>query len=336
MEKKKTWLWVLIGLIVVALVGVGVFFFLNKDSKKDSKKEDTKKEEKVDKEQAKPLLFKVTKDGSDTVMYLFGSIHMADDRAYPMRDEIMKAYEDSEYLAVEFDTVAYAKNTQQQMEDLKLLVYTDGTKISDHFEKESYDALVEYLTNNNSYSGVYDVYKPALFYTLVTQVSANKSGLDPEKGIDAYFLNKAHKEDKKVLEVETSSFQYNLLASFSDRFYEAIIMASIVEEEEATNSLKSLYESWLKGDAEGIVKEDSDELDDVDFTGYEDVKDEIERFNNELITKRNETMLKTVEGYFEDGKNTFVVVGAAHIAGDEGLAKGMEKAGYKVELVEYK
>ena len=113
-------------------------------------------------------------------------------------------------------------------------------------------------------------------------------------------------------------------------------MASIVEEEEATNSLKSLYESWLKGDAEGIVKEDSDELDDVDFTGYEDVKDEIERFNNELITKRNETMLKTVEGYFEDGKNTFVVVGAAHIAGDEGLAKGMEKAGYKVELVEYK
>ena len=337
MEKKKTWLWVLIGLIVVALVGVGVFFFLNKDSKKDSKKEDTKKEEKVeDKEKATPLLYKVTKDGSDTEIYLFGSIHLADDRAYPMRDEILNAYNKSDNLAVEFDIVEYAKNTQQQMEDAKLLIYTDGTQISDHLSKESYDTIMQYIKNNNAYNSVYEMYKPVLFFTLMEQIQAVKSGLQQDKGIDLYFLNKAHEENKNIIDIESSSFQYGFLSGFSDRFYEYLILAGIVGEEESVNGLKNLYESWLKGDSAGIESSNSDEIDDSAKFLDKDLLEEAKRFNEGFIYERNENMAKAVDGFYKEGKNTFVVVGVAHIVGDRGVAKLLEKEGYKVELVEYK
>ena len=37
MEKKKTWLWVLIGLILIAVIGVGLFFGIKKlNDKKDT------------------------------------------------------------------------------------------------------------------------------------------------------------------------------------------------------------------------------------------------------------------------------------------------------------
>ena len=338
MKDKKKLLWILVGLLVVILAGVGLFFVFNKDTKKDD--EDSKTESKeVKKEEAEatatPLLYKVTKAGSDNVIYLFGSIHMADDRAYPMNDAIMEAYNSSDYLAVEFDTIAYTSDYQRQTEDLKLLMYQDGTKISDHISKEVYDAMVQYLKNNNMYTSIYDVYKPALFYSLVTQISGNKSGLDSNKGIDAYFLKNAHKNNKNILEVESSSFQYNLLASFSDRFYEVIIMSSIVGEKLETEALKNMYEGWLKGDAKVLEQSDTDELENIDLEGYEDIKSEVKRFNEEMITKRNASMLKTVEGYFNDGKKTFVVVGAAHVVGDNGIAKGMEKDGYKVEVIKY-
>jgi len=341
MKKKKTLLWVLIGLILIAAIGVGLFFGIKKlNDKKDTTDEKIveKKKDKEEEEEATPLLYKVTKDGSNNVIYLFGSIHVADNRAYPMREEIEKAYEDSDYLAVEFDLVAYAKDINKQTEDLKMLVYDNGDTIANHLSKETYDLVVDYLTKNKLYNKVYDMYKPALFYSLVTQVSTTKSGLDANKGIDMYFLNKAHNDGKSILEIESSSYQYALLASFSDKLYDILLTSLISAEKISTASLKNLYEAWLEGNEEKIAENvNSDEVDTslLENLGYSDVASELNTFSKKLINERNAEMFKKVEEYFKDNKKTLVVVGAGHIVGDTGLAKNFKEKGYKVELIEY-
>ncbi len=343
MKNKKGLLWMFIILVVILFLIVGVFLVV-KNKHKDVEKEDVKTEEKEKKEEKKldgkatPLLYKVTKEGSDNVIYLFGSIHVADDRAYPMRDEVMKAYEDSEYLAVEFDVISYMKDLGRQTEDMKALIYTNGDTVKDHMSEEIYNKMVEYLTDNKMYNKLYDMYKPALFYSLVTQVASEKSGLDSDKGIDMYFLNLAHKENKNILEVETSSYQYNLLASFSDRFYEAVIASMIFAEKTSIQEVKDLYEAWLIGDDKKIEtnSESSEELDAEEFGDYSDVLSEIQTFNKKLVDDRNEAMLEKVDGYFKEDKKVFLVVGIAHIIGDKGIAKGLEDKGYDVQIVEYK
>jgi len=59
-------------------------------------------------------------------------------------------------------------------------------------------------------------------------------------------------------------------------------------------------------------------------------------FNNELINNRNDGMNNVIDNYFKEGKNVFVVVGAAHVVGDNGLVNSLVKSGYNVSLIDYK
>ena len=331
---------ILIGFVLLTTIGLGVFFFLNKD--KESFEEETTpiKEEQKEPEkktiEVKPLLYKVTKDGSDNVVYLFGSIHVADDRAYPMKAEIMQAYNESDYLAVEFDMISYQSDLIAQQKDMKLLMCDQGMTLKDYLSKGTYEKTIKYLKDNNSYNSTYEMFKPVLIYSLVSNVANTKSGLDAEKGIDMYFLKLAHDNKKEILEVETSSYQYQVLTGFSNEFYDFLIRNSITFESLMVSNVKSLYEAWLAGDASKLGS--TFESDNVG-EGEEETKsllDEYAVFNDRLINQRNKNMFITVENYFKENKKTFVVVGAGHIVGSTGLATSFTKAGYKVEIVNYK
>lgn len=281
-----------------------------------------------------PLLYEVTKNGYDNKVYLFGSIHMADDRAYPMNDKIMEAYNSSDSLGVEFDIVAYSKDFKKQMESMQLMLCEENKTLADYLDEETYEMLIKYLKDNKAYNKVYEVYRPALLYSLVSNIAGEKSNLNADKGIDNYFLNKAKKDKKEILELESPEFQYNMLLSFPDELYDLMIRDSIAEEDLMIEELKELYEAWLKGDATGIA--DTEEMDAEDLADIdENILEMIEDYNYKMLTDRNNSMTKKVDGYFNDKKNVFVVVGAAHIVGEDGLADQLQKLGYSVKVVEY-
>ena len=326
--KNKKILIFLLGIIVLLGVGLGIFFaFKNKDSKSDEK-EETKEVEKKEESKGKPLLYKVTRDGKDNVMYLFGSIHVADERAYPIRDSVMDAYNKSDALIVEFDLVAYSKNLKLQMDDMQLMLCENGKRLKDYLKPEIYDKTIQYLKDNKVYSNAYEMYKPAFIYSLLSSVAVEKSGLDSNKGIDMYFLKEAHKDNKEIIELENSTFQTNTLLSFSNDLYNYMIDEIVSNDSIEVEGLKKLYEGWLSGNVEEILEsEESEEIPD-------DLSDDMEQYNEALMFTRNEDMMNKVKQNFEDGKNIFVVVGAAHVVGEDGLAKVLENAGYKVEKID--
>lgn len=348
MTNKKKILLGLVGLIGIILIGVCSFLLIKGDSKEEDKpkkenveQKETKKEEeeKNNNDLATPLLYKVTKEGSDNTIYLFGSIHAADDRAYPMRKEIMDAFNSSEYLAVEVDTISFQSDMNAMVEAMKPFVIdpTSGKKLKDFMSEEGYNKTIQYMKDNKIYNAVYESYKPSFIYTLLSNVYVEKSGLDATKGIDMYFLNQAHKEKKQVLEYESADFQFKLLSSFSDGLAEAMILASISEEKAQTEGLKVMYDAWLKGDAKALLSSASaDEEIPEDDELMKKYGKELDDYNNNLIGNRNEDMVTKTEEFFKDGKNVFVVVGELHVIGEEGLANQLEKAGYTVEQVEYK
>ncbi len=332
MKNKKIWLALLVSFVVLIAVGVSTYYFLNQNKEAEAVEE--QKEEKKTFE-VKPLLYKVTKNDSENVMYLFGSIHVADDQAYPMKKEVMEAYDASDFLAVEFDVVAYQANLQAQAEDLKYLMCDPGKTLKDYLSEKTYDKVIKYLKDNNMYNSLYENYKPVLIYSLVTNVANTKSGLDSNKGIDLHFLNKAHNEKKEILEVESSSFQYQLLSGFSNEFYDYLISNTITFEPVMVANVKALYEAWLMGDADKLGSTyDSDPIEE----GQEpkSLLDEYALYNDRLINKRNKSMFATVENYFKDNKKVFVVVGAGHIIGKSGIAESFKNAGYNVEQIKYK
>ena len=56
-----------------------------------------------------PLMWRVTSPAGQSI-YLFGSIHVAEESIYPLPGFIMDAFDSSEYLAVEIDFYAIGSN----------------------------------------------------------------------------------------------------------------------------------------------------------------------------------------------------------------------------------
>lgn len=325
------------GLILLIMIIVNTFQYeYNKKHTEDTKVEEKEDNNIKEESTSTPVIYKVTKDGVDNTMYLFGSIHVADERAYPLPEIVMNAYNSSDSLAVEFDLISYSKDFNAQMASMEILLLKDGTKVNDHLSEETYNLMVDYLKENDMYNSMYDYYKPAIHYSLISSLQTELSELDSNKGIDMYFLEKAHKDNKEILEVESADLQYNLLGSMPDELYEVLIKSSVLYADQMVKDVNDLYEVWLSGDVDAILsfmQEEDDTL--KDFEDIENVEMLINNYNKALITDRNITMTNKAIEYFESGKNVFFVVGLAHIIGEDAIARNLENVGYIVEQLNY-
>ncbi len=286
--------------------------------------------EKVEKIESTPLFYKISKNNSDTNIYLLGSIHAADDTAYPLNDKIMKSFNDSEYLAVEVDIVSLENDLEQSLKLANKLMYNDGTTIKDYLSEDLYNDMVEFLKEKKLYNHLYDNYKPAFFESLFENAMINDASLNAQKGIDIYFLNLAKENNKNILEIETAEMQYNLLLNSTPKLDEINIASLVYDYTANVEELKKTYAAWKKGD-ETLLEELLNEEDTEGLTD-EEIK-LLEQYNESLITDRNYEMAFTLDKYFKEDKNVFCVVGLGHVIGDKGIVKLMLKKGYKVDLI---
>ncbi len=273
-----------------------------------------------------PLMYKVT-DGKGGILYILGSIHVADDRAKDMPDYVNDAYDESDYLCVECDTFALSSDMAAQRELAELVVYSDGSMISDHISAETYEAAKAILEENGMYSYVYDYMKPAMWVSTLETLSAEKAGLDSDSGIDLMFLEKAHKSGLEIREVESVEFQFNMLIGFSDELMDAMLASDC--REDAAESTLELYELWLTGNEKTLIKALTAE-DDSDS----DLPAELlEEYNKVMICDRNIGMADKAEEYLAGGGTGFYIVGLAHVIGDGGIIDLLTQRGYTVEKI---
>jgi uncharacterized protein YbaP (TraB family) len=156
--------------------------------------------------------------------------------------------------------------------------------------------------------------KPFFVLTLISQSVLAKDEDDP---LDLFFLRKAREAEKTILELESFEEQMN-------------VIESIPFEEQLESLLKFIREPNLKvklqTETENLI---------TTYLSQDDTKlyqlilesDESETFMKQFLIERNHNMLKKIQTFIADG-STFVVVGAGHLAGDEGLVSLLKNMGY--------
>ena len=331
-KKKKNILpFIIIGLIIV-LVG-GYFLFtkvlnkeeennINDNNNNNGGSETTEKSEKVT-----PLMYEITKEGSDNKIYLFGSIHFANIADMEFPKYLLDAYNASTHLACEFDVDEFMKNTNQQ-ELINDYLYSDGTSLKDHLSKETYDKVIKFAKDNYEYDEmVTNQFKPSFIESLVTQLVLKKTGISTLTGIDKYFLEKAKADKKTILEVESYKLQMDMENKISDKYYDLSLSELIGDIDKAVNDMKELYVAWSNGDEEKLIKLTEEEGDTPEEKAL------VAEYNKLLLFDRNIGMANKLKEYFNDNKKVFYMVGAAHLVGDKGIAKLLENDGYNVKKV---
>ena len=278
-----------------------------------------------------PLLYKVTDDKNNTV-WLFGSIHVGMDYFYPLPDYIMDAYNNADALAVEADMVAFANDISAQTDAILKLMYNDGTSIRDHLSDETYERAAEVLTELNTYYSVLDMYMPYMWSSVIDNELTYQAGYDSELGIDMFFLNDSYDTGKKILEVESAEFQYNMMANFSEELQAILLEDTLLSYDNPElyfEDLDKLVEVWTTGNEEKIAEYLSSE---GEFENEEDKK-LYEEYNKAMLTDRNVSMTDFAEDSLKSGEEVFICVGAAHVVGKGGIADLLAERGYKVETV---
>ena len=273
-----------------------------------------------------PVLYKVSAENG-AVLYLFGSIHATDSRAYPLPDYVMQAYEASDYLAVECDVNAFSKDFAAQKELAAKMVLMDGTTVADHLGQDVYAAAKSFLSSRGEYFQIYDSYHPAMWMSLMEAAVVDMCGLDANNGIDMYFLTLAAQEGKQIREVESVEYQYNVLLGFSDELLSLIVGDSAQDPQAQADGTLALYEDWLAGDEEKLIAQFNEQPEDAAEAAL------YEEYQQALVTQRNLQMTDTAEEYLKQGGTGFFVVGAAHILGDGACADLLAERGYTVERV---
>lgn len=281
-----------------------------------------------------PLMWKVT-DAEGHTLYLFGTIHVGDERNEAVLHLVEPVLGSCDALAVEFDTKAYTADTQLMMQDMAQYVLTDGSEVSDYMPEELYARAYALLEEAGLYPAMFKRYNIAMWYQLIESAMIMQyTELDSDCGMDSLLIERAYELGKPVLDVESGSFQMALLNSFDDEVYRIVIKETLDMADSYGESTMELYELWLSGDRDAFWAYLAGE--DVDETDYSEEQIEmILAYNRALLDERNLGMRDKALEYLASGQTVFFAVGAAHMANEVGLVYLLSEAGYTVEPFDY-
>ncbi|MBN2829701.1 MAG: TraB/GumN family protein [Candidatus Cloacimonetes bacterium] len=286
----------------------------------------------------KNFIWKAVKE--ENTIYLAGSIHAGDMSMYPLSDAYWKSLNESDAIAVEADIYAEMEGfaAAEDKEDSGLtgslismlgkMFYADGDSLQNHLTPATYNELNTFFKSFDEDSSPFgslmmgfgiSKLKPGILALVLEAMSLQKTNLQPELGIDYAFLKQAHHRNQPVIELEGMEQQLTIFLNMSDKAAEYILNDSIKRMKESEKELKELVKLWVKGDDKKILKM----FKDTGVLGFEE-------FNQEFLISRNNTMFSKSMESLQNYPTLFVVVGAAHLLGDDGLIEMFKDAGFKV------
>lgn len=153
----------------------------------------------------------------------------------------------------------------------------------------------------------------------IAAIGGIKHGMEPQNGVEPE-LRKAF-AGKPITGLETIDSQFGIFDALPARAQTVLLEEVAKEAAENRDSDRDILALWLRGDELGIAREMQ--------TGF--LADP--QIHLALLTNRNLNWADQIDALLKGGARPFIAVGAAHIAGSEGLPKLIEARGWTVKRV---
>lgn len=254
--------------------------------------------------------------GGETV-YLGGTVHLLRPSDYPLPQPYETAYQDSDTLYFETD-IRGMNDFSVQARMLGQLTYQDDRTLSSVLSPEVYEQLSTYALGVGLPMQMMEKFKPGLLVTTLQLLEFQKLGYTPQ-GVDAYFDSRAMGDGKQVGQFETVDEQIGFLSRMGEGNENQFIELSLEDMKEIEISMDAMIASWRSGDAG-----------ELSAVFVDDMKQQYPSVYNELLLERNNNWMPQIEALFSKEGTEFVLVGAAHLVGEDGLLAQLQRNGYDV------
>lgn len=266
--------------------------------------------------QERTLLWKVSE--GDKSIFLLGSIHYLRKENYPLNQAILDAFDASDRLVLEIDLQNTPAGAAQRL-TLEKAVYRDGSNLAQNVSQETYQLASKRAAELGIDMQVVQPMKPWFVAMTMLAVKLQRMGLDPKLGVDHHLAERARRDGKPTSGLETLEFQLGIFDQLSKREQELMLRETAGELERIDKNVKDIVESWLKGDGDRLAA--------LLLAGMRQYPE----LQQKLVIERNRRWLDQIAKLVEQGSNAMVVVGAAHLVGQEGIVDMLKARGLSVE-----
>jgi uncharacterized protein YbaP (TraB family) len=250
-------------------------------------------------------------------VYLLGSVHFLKPEDYPLPSAMQAAFDDAEGLVFEVNfNLAESVETQRFL--LQQAQPEAGKTLQTLLDAQTYSLAEEKAAELGLPIALFENFEPWFLTLSLVPLKLQTLGFNPEYGVDQYFFNQAVEQGKGISALETIEEQLTLLNHLSDENQQAFLLQTLQELDTLQTSLHALVETWSTGDVEGLER--------LILEGFEPYP----ALQEDLITSRNRTWVGTIDNLLKQREDYLVVVGAAHLVGEQGVIQLLENQGYPV------
>ena len=261
----------------------------------------------------KSLLWEISGEGLESPSYLYGTIHATCDAT--LDASTLKALDETKQLYLEIDM----DDKEMPMQMMKYMKMNNDEKLSTLVSEEDFIIIDSFLKDNVSMSAkMLDTFKPFMVSAMLLPKM-----LDCEfKSVEGELMRVTKEQNEEVYGLEEVADQMKVFDAipYQEQANELLKTAKNGLEKDKLEFQK-MMNVYKKKDIEELLRmmDASDNKITADNKGV-------------LLNNRNKNWIPIIIKTAKE-MPTFFGVGAAHLAGDEGVIKLLRKAGYKVVAV---
>src|SRR5215207_1914769 len=264
----------------------------------------------------KSFMWKVEGEGG-SVAYLLGSLHVLTPEWYPLNATINRAFTDSKVLVEEID-IGEAADPALMMSALMKAMLSEGRTLDQVIAPEVYAEVKRRAETSGLPMMAIQRMKPWLVAITLMAPTLQAAGFKPELGVDRHFFDRAKDSGMKRQALETMAYQLDRFDQLSPKLQEDLLKTTIEDMDTEVAGVKDMAQAWSSGNVSSMEKMTLAAL-----------KESPELYTR-LLVERNTNWLPHVETCLKEKAGCFIVVGAAHLVGRDGLPALLAKKGYKV------
>jgi uncharacterized protein YbaP (TraB family) len=255
----------------------------------------------------------------ESVTYLAGTVHKLPPDQYPLPEEYRAAYDRSDSLVFETD-IAAMQQPAVQARIAELSALPAGMTLKLVLDDPAYEALVAYSEEIGFPIQLLEPLEPVPAMLTLLSITIQALGLTGQ-GVDEYFYARAQLDSKPVDGLETPEQQIDILLSMDQDDPSHFVQRSIEDLREARRGgLETGLRVWRDGDEAALVEH---------FLRAQMLYSP--GLYRSLVVERNLEWMLALRGYFETPETELVLVGVAHLVGEDGLVALLRNEGYEVE-----
>ena len=261
------------------------------------------------------FLWKVEGDGASA--YLLGSLHVLTADFYPLSAAINQAFTASKTLVEEVD-IDETNDPMVMMAALAKAMLTNGQTLDQVVAPDTFAEVTRRAEKAGLPMMAIQRMKPWLVAITLMAPTLQAAGFKPELGVDRHFFDRAKDSGMKRQALETMAYQLDRFDSLSPKLQEDLLKTTMAELDTEVAGVKELAQAWTFGNVAEMEK-----------LTLQTMKESPELYQS-LLVERNRNWVPHVEKCLKEKAGCFIVVGAAHLVGPDGLPALLAKKGYKV------